>query len=429
MKDIKKIIFVVFIIVLFIPIIVKSFKIIDEKPLNGVYIPTEEPKLTIKSWINGTFQPQQEKYLNENIGLHNTLVKINNQINFSLYLKSTAEKVVVGKDKYLFEINYIAATTGTDALDLKTINELSDKAKQAQDLLESRGIKMLFVFAPGKGTFYKEYIPDRYFVKGKNPVTNYSMLKGACITKQINHIDFNSWFLELKGKTKHPLFPKAGIHWSYYGMYLCADSLTRKAEIDLGKDIPEIILSNIEVSKEQRNPEYDLGDLTNLLFPIKTYELAYPTFTYNTSGKYRPKVLVIGDSFYWNIYYSGIPANVFNSLEFWYYNNKYYNDGTATEKSDISSMDYFSELMKYEYIIILQTDGGLNNFGFGFFDNCINAFSKNNDIPEEVLNYMESMRNDPKWMRSIEEKAKQRDISVEEMLKQDAYYIYEQSKN
>jgi hypothetical protein len=424
MKDIKKIIFVVFIVVLFVPLLVKSFNLIKEKPLGGVYSVTEKPILNDSTWFSGKFQSQQEKYLNEHIGLHNTMVRLKNQIDFNFYSKTSAEKIIVGKDQYLFENNYIFATTGTDYIGDGRIDTLTTKAKQAQDILAANGIKMLVVFAPGKASYFKEYIPDRFFVNGDNPKTNYKQIKTKCDKNKINNIDFNSWFMSMKGKSKYPLFPKAGIHWTYYGMYLCADSISKKTEFDLGKDLPEINIVNIEVSKEQKNTEYDLGELANLLFPINTYNLAYPTYSYNQEAKYRPNVLVIGDSFYWNMYLSGIPANIFNNQEFWYYNSKYYNDGTNNLKAEVSSLNYLQEIMKYEYVIILQTDGGLNNFGFGFFDRIINAFNSN-DLPEGVLRYIKAIKNDPKWLASIEEKAKQRGISVDEMIEIDARYMYE----
>jgi len=424
MKDIKKIIFVVFIIILFVPILVKSFNLIKEKPLNGAYIPAEKPVFNDSTWFSGSFQEQQEKYLNENTGLHNTMVRINNQIDFSLFKKSKTEKLVIGKENYLFENNYIYATTGTDYIGEDRIVELTNKAKQTQDILESKGIKMLFVFAPGKATYYKEYIPDRYFVNGKNPVTNYNKLVECCKKTGINYIDFNAHFLSLKGKSEYPLYPKAGIHWSYYGMYLCADSIISKIETDLDKDLPDLIIDNIEISEEQKNPEYDLGDLANLLFKIETYPLAYPVYSYNTEDKYRPKVLVIGDSYYWNLYYSGIPSNVFKSLDFYYYNSKYFCDGNSNSK-EVSTLNYFQEIVKYEYIILLQTDGGLNNFGFGFYDKIITEFGRIN-IEPEVMKYITAIKNDPNWMKHIEEKAVERGISVDEMIDIDARYMYEQ---
>lgn len=425
MKDIKKIIFVVFIVLLFVPIAVKSLRLFSEEPLGGVYVVTEKPVLSDSTWLNGSFQAQQEKYLNENLGLHNTLVRIHNQIQFSFFKNTTAEKIIVGKKNYLFENNYIYATTGSDFIGQERVESLMINAKEAQSILEENNIKMLFVFAPGKATYFKEYIPDRFFVNGKNPDTNYGKLKEACLKNNINCVDFNSWFLQLKDKSEYPLFPKAGIHWSYYGMYLCADSLIKRTEAELGRDIPELEIVSIELSKEQKDPEYDLGNLANLLYFISTYELAYPSFKYNQKDKYRPKVLVIGDSFYWNLYFSGIPSNIFESLDFWYYNSKYYNDGTSNVAAEVSSFNYFQEILKYEYIIILQTDGGLNNFGFGFFDKIVDSFN-NKDLPEGALKYITAIKNDSKWLVDVENKAKERGISTDEMIEIDARFMYEE---
>jgi len=421
----KRGLFFTLLLVLFVPMSVKMFNLFDEKPLRGVNIPTEKPLLNDSTWFNGSYQKNQEKYINENLGLRSTLIRVNNQLNFSLYKKTNAEKVVIGKDNYLFEVNYILATTGQDYIGDKKIENLTSRAKQCQDILEGLSIKMLFVFAPGKATYFEEYIPKK-FIEDKKTKTNFQEFLRSCKNENINYIDFNSWFLNMKDTTSYPLFPKAGIHWSYYGMYLCADSLISKVETDLNKDIPEISLANLEISSEQRHTEYDLGNLLNLYYPIETYDLAYPSIAYHAENKYRPKVLVIGDSFYWNMYYSGVPSNVFNSLEYWYYNSKCYNDGTATPYSETKNFKYIEEISKYEYIIILQTDGGLNNFGFGFFDKVLNDLDP--DYQSKIDDYINQIKNSPEWLKQVEEKAAKRGITLEEMLVIDANYMYEKSK-
>ncbi len=421
----KKALFAILLLSLFIPLTVKTFNLFSEEPLGGVTIETEKPILNDSTWFQGLYQEQQEKYINENMGMHNTLIRLNNQINFSLYKKTSAKKVVIGKENYIFENNYISATTGADFVGNDKINSLTNQAKECQDILDNMSIKLLFVFAPGKATYFSEYIPDQFLTDDNNITTNYHELVESCQTKGLNFIDFNSWFLKMKDTTSYPLFPKAGIHWTTYGMYLSADSIIKKIESDISKDIPELLLSDIEISEEQRGNEYDLGNLLNLLYPIKTYELAYPKFGYKQTDRYRPKVLVIGDSFYWSLYYSGIPSNIFNCLEFWYYSSKYYNDGTDKPQAEVKDIDILSEISKFEYIIILQTDGGLNNFGFGFFNKIIKA-QNNPDKTSDIQEYIDKISNDPKWMIQIKEKAKQRRISVEEMIEIDAEYMYNQ---
>ncbi|MDD2635356.1 MAG: hypothetical protein PHW82_07640 [Bacteroidales bacterium] len=428
-KYLKNILFASFVLALFFPIIAKSLNLFDETPLGGVSIPTEKPILTDSTWFNGSFQTQKEIYLNENIGLRKTLIRLNNQINFTLFNKTETDKIIIGKDNFLFENNYIYATTGNDYIGDESITKIKTKTQQVKQILADMSIDFLFVFAPGKATYFKEKVPNKYFTKGDNPKTNYSELIKVCNSQQINYIDFNSWFLQLKDTCSYPLFPKAGIHWSYYGMYLCADSLINKIENDIGKDIPKLLLNGIEISPEQRDPEYDLGNLMNLLYPIKTYELGYPSFSYQQENNYRPKVLVIGDSFYWNMYYSGIPTNVFNSLDFLYYNSQYYNDGSNIAKCEINTVDYLKFISEFEYIIVMQTDGGLNNFGLGFFDKLITSYNYGS-IPPEINQYMDQILNDPEWKKHIEDKAKERGLSFDDMLFMDAQYMYEnENKN
>lgn len=423
----QNILFAVFLTALFIPMIVKSLNLINEKPLGGVIVRTDKPALSDSTWFDGSYQQQYEKYLNENIGLRKTFIRLNNQIDFSIFDKTSAEKVVIGKDNYLFENNYIDATTGKDFIGNDKAQSLIEKAKEVESILNDMSIKMLIAFTPGKATFYQEYIPEKYFSNNINPTTNHAVLTELCKKEQINYIDFNTWFLDIKDTSTYPLFPKAGIHWSYYGMYLCADSLIKKIETDISKDIPDLQVQNIEISSEQRDPEYDLGNLMNLLYPIKTYDLAYPQFSYNQENKYRPKVLVIGDSFYWNIYFSGIPANIFNSLDFWYYNSQCYNDGTNKSAYEIVSIDYLETIKQFEYIIILQTDGGLNNFGFGFFDKFLRSVNQG-EIPAEIRAYMDQILKDQNWKSHVEQKASERGISFDEMLFLDAQYMYESEK-
>src|SRR6478609_5160143 len=67
-----------------------------------------------ESWFNGEYQEQVEKYVNESFGFRSFFVRINNQIDYSLYNKLHASAVVMGKEQCLYEIDYIRAYCGTD---------------------------------------------------------------------------------------------------------------------------------------------------------------------------------------------------------------------------------------------------------------------------------------------------------------------------
>ena len=422
-KNFLKILFVCFLILLFIPLLHNIFGFFKVEKLHGAYIPAEKPLFSCENWFNMSFQTSAEKYLNENIGLKPFFVRLNNEIDYRIFKLSNAENLVIGKNSFLFEQNYIDAYTGVDYVGDEIILSFVEKYQNAYNILKDNNVELIFVFAPGKASFYPEYIPDR-FLSSAELKTNYKELSNALANQGLNVLDFNDWFVSMKDTISYPLFAKAGIHWSYYGMYLCIDSIARKVESLLNIDLPEIKILEIQTDINQRHDDYDLGNLMNLLFKIPAYEMAYPVVGYEHNNKTRPEVLVIGDSFFWNMYYSGIPANIFKSLEFWYYNSKYYNDGTDIPANEVKNLHFETEVYTKDVVIIIQTEGGLNNFGFGFLNDVINNTS---DI--DLAPYIQRIRNSEDWMKHIREKAEENSLSVEEMLLIDARYVMETERN
>jgi hypothetical protein len=424
MRNILRVIFVFFIAILLLPVLQDSFHIFKIRPLSGAFEILDKPELNHKNWWFGEFQDKFTAYKAQNMEIRPLLVRVNNQFDFSLFNKSNATKVVVGKHNYLFEDNYIDAYIGNDYIGINEIKKRLNRATRVQQILKSTGVDLVFVFLPGKATFFSEYIPERY-IKAMQDSTNYDVFVKECKNSGLNYIDFNEWFLNIKDTVSYPLYPKCGIHWSYYGMYLVADSITNYLNDNLNNNLPEVKLLSVDVSEEQKGTDYDIGHTLNLMFPIKTYPMPYPNIGYNSNGKTKPDVLVVGDSYYWNLYYSGIPENVFKELDFWYYNHNIHNDGTSKVANTTDNIDYKANIIKRDVILVMQTDGGLNNFGLGFFEKAeqnLNADAYNLRLEY----YKNKILNDSEWQNHIREKAVNQGISFEEMLERDARYMVQQ---
>ncbi len=424
MKKSLHILFAALIALMFVPMIQEGFGFFRERPLQGAFEPVLKPRLGINEWFSGSCQDSLSDYYNHNFGLRPWFVRINNQIDFSLFSKTNAAKIVIGKQGYLYEDNYLHAYEGSDFVGEQAIDSLISSAVRTRDLLKAHNTDLLIVLAPGKATFFPEYIPHRY----SNNIaaqTNYEMIAAKCNEAGLLHIDLNKWFVEMKDTASFPLYPKCGIHWSYYGMYLSADTIVKTIEKIRATDIPDMVLESIEMSDEQRGTDYDIGHTLNLLFPIKTYPMAYPTIAYKGLEKPKPDVLVIGDSYYWNMYYSGIPSVLFKKLDFYYYNSSIYNDGTNVSAGSTDNIDYINSILQRDVVILLQTDGGLNYFGFGFFDKINNELSEQY-LDERIEYFKQLILSDPKWTAQVQEKASARGISFEEMLLIDAKYMCRQ---
>lgn len=352
-----------------IPTLQTIFPFLDEKPLNGAVVLNEKPEASLSSWFDGSYQEQTEAYLKDHFGFRPYFVRLHNQINYSLFGEIAAKSVVRGKDGYLFEENYLKAYYGMDHVGDEVIEQETTKLKQVQDSLAKKGISLLVVLAPGKGSFYPEYFPEEW--KGlEKRATNYDSYKRTFKEKGVHFIDLKAWFSKMKHKSPYPLYPKAGIHWSKYGEYLAADSLLRYLNMNMGLNCGSIELGSIETSAENRDGDYDIGEGANLLFQLPTYPMAYPNYSFITKGE-TDRVLVVSDSYYWGLFNKGISLHCFGNGQFWFYNEGIYPD-SYEKPITVKDISVVNEVNKNKAVILMTTDANLFRFPYGFVDRILN---------------------------------------------------------
>ncbi len=371
-RKLKPILFLIILILMVFPIIQKKFNIVELDNLNGAIDQIEKPKFTINDWFSGKFQENEEKYFNENFGFRNLFVRFNNEIYFDFFKKAKANGVIIGKQNYLFEENYIKAYYGTDFIGKDSINKRMEKFKYLQDTLRKLNKNLLLIFAAGKGTYYSEYIPEKY--KVKKSTTNYEYHLKNAKKLGINYIDFNQYFLKNKNKSKYPLYPKYGIHWSIYGMCLAADSIIKHIEKARKIDMNSIYWEKVDL-EEPKNEDYDIGSGMNLLFNLKSFKMGYPQIKFEKdSSKIKPNLLVVSDSYYWGMFNFGISA-VFNESHFWYYNKEIYPD-TYTKPLMTDQINLRKEINKHDVIIVMSTQATMTDLGWGFIEKAYELYKK-----------------------------------------------------
>ncbi len=427
MKRVQIIILFLLLFILLCPVIQQSSGLITSAPLKGFFQLHPFPSLTSQSWISGDFQRDISVACNNRIGFRSDFVRVYNQVDFSLFSIPHAEKIIVGKKGYLLAEQYLDAKLGLDYVGESLIREKVKMFVTIQDeLWRQKQQLLLLVFPPDKGTFYPEYIPDRYLSRNQ-PKTNYLTYRKELLEAGADFIDFNNYFLRLKDSSRYVLYPKTGIHWSTYGALLAADSLSGYIESRMMVKLPLMVVDSIVVTDELRSPDGDMASTMNLIWEIPHPEMAYPVIHFDL-GQDRKKVnaLVIGDSFYWNWYYSGYIKNTFNDEAFWYYNKEVYPEH-FTQPTTIWDINRQEAITRADVIIILLVNAGYGNIGYGILEELATYLGMEEPRITEV---MARMRNSSEWMEAISEKALERNITVEEMMKIDArYMIDEQLKN
>lgn len=408
------------------PFFQSRFGLIELPPLKGAISSPENSYINHHDWFSNSYQEKEESYLNETFGFRSLFIRINNQIAFSLFRKAKANGVIIGRNNYLFEENYIKAWYGTDFIGYDSIKGRMERLKFIKDSLAGLNKNILLVFAAGKGTFFPEYIPGKYHTQ--KATTNYEAHIELAASYGIPFIDFNVWFSENKDKSAYPLYPQYGIHWSHYGMVLAADSILAHLGQMRNADISRITIESIEMA-QPRGEDYDIADGMNILLRLRSFDMAYPEIGFeSTSGTEKPSVLVVADSYYWGMFNLGI-SKAFNKSHFWFYNKEIYPESFQSPM-ETSQVDLSEELALHDVFVIMATEANLPGFGWGFVEDLYDHFRgikrKTTSDPElqvRVMNAINYIRTDPDWMRQIEKKARQKNISVDSMLILDALWV------
>lgn len=426
-------------VLLTLPLVLSFTRLNRVIPLKGDVQLTQKPELNGKTWFDGSFQGQFEKYVNDNIGFRPWFVRVRNQITYSLYGKLNAAYVIRGKEDYFYEINYIKAYNGIDFIGKDTITERAIQIKLLQDSLQKIDKTLIICIAPGKGSFYPEYFPDEYKMPHTD-LTNYHLYKTTFDSLGVNYIDYNGWFKAMKDTSRYILYPKYGIHWSHYGMLLATDSLISFIENKRHIDLPDLKLTNFKLSKHLNNSDYDIADGLNLVFKLPIDPLCYPEISWeDTTKKAQPKVIVIADSFYWSMFDTEVWYKSFSPGGFWYYYKQIYPESFSQELL-VENINQKEAIDANDVFVIMVNEANLPLFPWGAVASLRSTFEpgyENNIEQKNAESYKEKLeieRNisiikaDENWMKDIKQKAEKNGISIDSMLYLDAKWIIESKK-
>lgn len=425
----KRIIFFGLLLFLFVPLIqnITHFKSYVH-PLDGAFYPEEDISFSVESWFKGDYTSQKDKYIKENFGLHNYYVRLISQINFSLFKTTNVHNMIIGKNNYLYEIPYINAYYGRDFMGSKKIDEYIKELKRIQDTLQRRNKLILTVFAPGKASYYPEFIPDNF--KGKKQKTNYEEFITAVKKYDLNHIDFYKYFNEQKNSSKYPLYPQLGIHWSVYGSIMAFDSITRYTESKVKIDLPDLEIESIEFSDSLKGVDNDAVKSLNLFKDPGSFQMAYPTWQvrYDATKHKKIKILVVADSFWWYLFRTDLSFKTYSGSSFWYYNQKIYPE-SDTEITFVARSDYQSRIREADLIIIMHSEATLPMFGGGFIEMCHETFFNPDSRMEKIKEVEQRIKGSAEWYKSIVESAKTSGLSVDSVLTLNAIYVVDQERS
>jgi SGNH hydrolase-like domain, acetyltransferase AlgX len=360
---------------LFLPVFQSLFPFIESKALNGEFAIAPNVEFSIRSWLDSDYAAKKTAYLNDNMGLRSDLIRLNNQVDFSLFDKIHSEWRLMGDHHCVFQDVYIYSYLGRDYDGYDYIHSESLKLKAIQDTFTKLGKTFMFVHSPCKAFFYPEFLPDDFRELHRGP-TNYESYKRMADSLGINQIDFNAWFVGIKPVSKEILYPRQGFHWSMYGALIAGDSMVRYIERQRRISMVHPVWTEIEHTQRPRNSDDDIQRSMNLIWPYITETLAYPNVSYRSAtGVARPSIIFIGDSFLFQWMDDGVLNNSYTNWQIWYYNHVLISHdvpfGSWHPLDDAYRID---QMNKADCIVLMFTSRNMSKLSFGFIDFAYNHY-------------------------------------------------------
>ena len=387
-----KVLFIILMILLFMPLLQGRFQLIPLKPLNGVTIETEKPDFNLEAYRSGDYAKQEEAYLGEHFGFREPVIRLYNQYLWSCYKKTYAHDVMAGKQGWLYTPESVSDYYGTELLNWQpSVEEAKSTFERevkymcrARDILKENDVELLAFIAPEKSFVYPEYLPE-----GRHDTTTFN----ACATflhrfqeNDFPCIDMTSWFALMKDTVPYPLIPQTGAHWVFPAVY-AADSLFRFMGDLKGIELPKLKIGKLHESNNH-GTDNELERLLNLSLPIRKRNGYSPTAEVTAEGgpnSVKPKVLFVGNSYMWGMANRVPMREVFSDMEFWYYFSTAYSGEHLTDTQPVVDLNLLEKLLDFDYIVWFTTGNQLNKGTNGFANSVILTLGVDDSIRQAYI--------------------------------------------
>ena len=340
---------------------------IPVRQLKGAYVSADKPQFSGDTFCNGQWQQQVDGYLKEHHGFREGAIRLYNQCLWSCFHHSTNPgSVVVGRDNYLFEPYFVDeyyegcskhyfGYADDPVMEMMKVSErASARLHKLQQLLEEQGVHLFVAMLPGKERIYPQQLPQRQGQQAHHR-SAYQTYLNNYDRYDVRHIDLCHWFDQLNnGEVPYPsgspylLFTKTGTHWSNIASTYAFDSVMRYMQ-SFGPAIPSYSLGK-PYSARLREPDADLDELLNKIFHIRAPRNQYVDVHLTEGDTTKaPSLIVIGDSFFWNVLYNYPVQQLFSNFRYWYYYSTIYYDPNHENVADV---DLVEELLSADYVML-----------------------------------------------------------------------------
>lgn len=209
------------------------------------------PSLIRNGRINRGFFQGMTDYVADHFAFRQEMITADAGIKAGIFHSSANEKVIVGKNGWLFFQETMNDYQKRNLLSDREIHSCATVVRLIEQGVELQGAEFAFTVAPNKNTLYEKYMPDRF--EAGSGEGNLEHLIAEMKKQKVHYVDLRTplW------KGKNQVYHKLDTHWNNLGASIACETLLDY----FGKD-------HIHYENESYVWKKNFsGDLQGMLFP------------------------------------------------------------------------------------------------------------------------------------------------------------------
>ncbi len=329
------------------------------------------PEFSREGVLDGSFQGELDSYIEQKLPGRTLMVKVRNQLLYSLFGISPNSRFTLGKDGYLFSRSNI--TNYLQYNGIITEQEAEDRVNKivrVRDIMADAGKQTCVFVTPAKIRFCRDKLPRAAEMSlPEQQADDYTVLMKALRKTDLPYFDSVEWLGEHAGELdgRVPLFFRTGHHWSVYVGNTVGAAFADFLEEKSGYNLPEIEVEAGPVS-EPVFPDADLYNALNL-FEKPKEQYYEPLITVTDPETDAPGIFIRGGSFMGQSISALIRQDYFGK-NVYFENTSLFTDKFSdyTYVTDYADVDLLEYLRDTDLFVLEINECSVWDMSFGFLD-------------------------------------------------------------
>ncbi len=373
MKNLKNIFFVAAAFLLFIPLLYQlDFLNLKVYPLKGAFEKQTNESFSWDTWFSKDWQENKQDVLKSDLNFKPNLVRLQHQVDYSVFGEYHMHNFLEGKNKYFFSKSWAKSRCCNNDLNADSLQIFVKKLARLNQVLEQKGKYFQIIIPPSKEELFSNQLPEEFqTIQIKN---DYHLYTNLLDESGLQYWDLLNKYKQIQDTATYPAYSKTSVHWTTYGAHFTLLQILDSINLFFNNTMNQIEIKKFDYEKfRNESSDGDYEQTLNLMYRIDQTTFAYPFYELKPQeNAFKPKVLTIGDSFYWAIKGSWMLDKIYHKeSKYLYYYSTAYSVGSAPSLK-VSEMDIVKEFQTADAIILLNSSHNLEGFPFGM-ENDIDA--------------------------------------------------------